>query len=256
MLCAETLLARSSAAPVVVVTTSMLESAVRAIEPSKDKIAVERIISPGSCPGHFDLSPRIVPTLKNASLVIRHDYQGVLESKIAGLGVRNVPSIAIETPGSLLIPSHYAALIERIASALPEILPGECGSVQKAVEQARNRSSALESSMRERIAPWRGRPVVASINQKELCEWLGFRVVGILERPEDVSPQDMENLASCGAELVIGNLQEGTEAVLSLGRRMKVPVAVLSNFPGAPGYGSGYDQLIDENMKRIVDAWR
>ena len=41
--------------------------------------------------------------------------------------------------------------------------------------------------------------------------------------------------------LVVGNLQEGLQSAAALADRMSEPLVVFSNFPGAPGYGEGYD---------------
>lgn len=72
----------------IVVTTSMLESAASEVLPVSQRIDIVRLLSPSSCPGHFDLSPRIVPTLHSAVMVVRHDYQDVLEQKMESIGVK------------------------------------------------------------------------------------------------------------------------------------------------------------------------
>ena len=56
--------------------------------------------------------------------------------------------------------------------------------------------------------------------------------------------------------MIICNLQEGSQFALSLGDRMNIPVAILSNFPGADGFGETYYHLITENMKRLEGAWQ
>lgn len=240
----------------IVVTTSMLEHAVIEVIPASAHITVVRLIEPGSCPGHFDLNPRAVPVLRKAVAVIRHDFQGDLEEKITRMGVNDIVTIAVAAPGNLLIPSSYAALTEQVADILSSRFPDCTVELRHSADRTKTRTAHLAESILQQAVAWKNTPVIASINQKDFCEWLGFRVVGVMNRPEDMPPRDFENLITTPAKLVIGNLQEGTEAALSLGERMRIPVVILSSFPDVEGYGTGFDRLIEENMKRIEDAWR
>ena len=65
----------------IVVTTSMLECAAREVIPPAQGFDIVRILPPSACPGHFDLSPRVVPLIRSAVIVVRHDYQDMLEKK-------------------------------------------------------------------------------------------------------------------------------------------------------------------------------
>ncbi len=109
--------------------------------------------------------------------------------------------------------------------------------------------------IRKHAELWSGKPIIASDNVKEFCEWLGFDVAGVIKRPEDTTPGDIEQPMKIKADMVVANLQEGTQGAMFLGEKMKIPVAVLSNFQGANGYGLNYHQLIEENLKRLDEAW-
>jgi ABC-type Zn uptake system ZnuABC Zn-binding protein ZnuA len=239
----------------VVVTTSMLESAVRSVLPDQAKIEVIRLLPPGSCPGHFDLSPSALPALRAARLVIRHDYQGVLEEKVSALGNLRPNVIAARTPGSLLIPENYQSLVSDVARILSALTPAHGDEIIAAARARGAGNGALSRNIRGMAQAWAGAPVISSSSQKQFCEWLGLRVVGTLNRPEEISPRDYQRLLALRPAMVVANLQEGPEAALSLGRRMGVPVAVVSNFPGADGYGRDYEELLRENLLRIAEAW-
>lgn len=239
----------------IVVTTSMLESAASEVLPVSRRIDIVRLLSPSSCPGHFDLSPRIVPTLHSAVMVVRHDYQDVLEQKMESIGVKNVSALKISTAGSPLIPLNYYEMVEQIGLLLSENYPGHREEIARSEEKVKNRTDDLTQMIRKHAESWTGKPVIAAVNVKEFCEWLGFDVAGVIKRPEDTTPGDLEQLMKIKADMVVGNLQEGLQGAKFLGEKMKIPVAVLSNFPGADGYGLNYYQLMEENLKRLDEAW-
>ena len=238
----------------VVVTTSMLSSAVKELVASDAEVDVVSLVPPGSCPGHFDITPRVVPQLRQASLIVRHDYQRFLEERLADLGVDGRVVVA-STPGSLLIPDHYLSLVEQVRQVLASELPEMRGRFQKAVEQVSDRLRTVEQDAAAPAASWRGRKVVASVMQAELCRWLGMDVVAELPRGEDLSPRQLAQLMALDPDGVVANLQEGTRAAEVLAERLGCPLVVLSNFPDVDGYGTGWDQLFASNLQRLAMAW-
>jgi zinc transport system substrate-binding protein len=238
-----------------VVTTSMLEEAVRALGEAAAGVDVVRLIPPGSCPGHFDLSPRAVPSLRTADAIVRHDYQGYLEEQIVDLGVADVAVIVAETEGSLLVPLNYARLVRRVADILAGLLPDQGEPLVSAANDVSLRLVELESEIRDRPAPWRRAPVIVSFQQAGFSSWLDLDVVAEIGRPEDLTPREFERLMQLRPALVVGNLQEGLQSATTLAERMSVPLAVFSNFPGAVGYGTGYDELLLNNLERLDEAW-
>jgi hypothetical protein len=81
-------------------------------------------------------------------------------------------------------------------------------------------------------------------------------VSAVFGRPETLTPRELARLMAAPAELVIGNLQSDQPSALALAERRKLPVAVLSNFPGAPGYGATYCDWVESNLKQLEQAWR
>ena len=240
----------------VVVTTSLLETAVYEVLPSKAPLEVIRLLAPSSCPGHFDLSPRIIPALRSASLVIRHDYQAVLEKKIDRMGVKTTSLQVVKTDSTPLIPDQYYSLVKQIGDMYKTLFPDRANEIDAAVSMAGKRIEQLSIRAQTSAVAWKGTPIIAGIHIKEFCEWLGFDVIGVLKRPEETSPRDLEKLVTLDAHMIICNLQEGSQFALSLGDRMDIPVAILSNFPGAENYGKTYYNLITENLKRLEGAWQ
>jgi zinc transport system substrate-binding protein len=247
--------AHATSPTTVVVTTSMLEQAVRELGDAAAGVDVVRLIPPGSCPGHFDLSPRELPSLRSADVIVRHHYQGYLESQITDLGVESATVIVATTKGSLLVPINFAGLVRGVADVLAGLLPGNDGELVTAANEVNLRLLELEEEIRGRPSPWRGAPVIASFQQTGFSRWLGLDLVGEIGRPEDLTPRDLERLMRMRPALVIGNLQEGLQSATTLADRMSVPLVVFSNFPGAEGYGDDYDDLVRGNLDRLDEAW-
>jgi zinc transport system substrate-binding protein len=238
-----------------VVTTSMLEAAVHDYRPALPKgLKIVRLIPPGSCPGHFDLSPRTVPVLRRARLVIRHDFQESLDGKLRKLGGESLRVYAVPTKGSLLVPANHTALSADLSEALAAIWPGH----RKALQVQRDAVAAQLATMGKkavaRARPWRGMPVLASAMQQGFCSWLGLSVVQTLPRPDDTSPRQLARLLRSDAALVVGNLQSDAKGARSLAQRKGVPVAVLSNFPTQAE--DGYRKLLAANLDKLEAAWQ
>lgn len=237
-----------------VVTTSLLEAAARDYAPALPAgVEIVSLIPPGSCPGHFDLPPRLVPPLRRARLVVRHDFQQGLDGQMRKVGGENLPVKAIAAKGSLLIPENYTAMNAELAEALAEVWPARADAI-RARQQAVARDLAdLGVGIQAAPRPWRGAKVIASQQQQAFCAWLGLEVVATLARPDDVSPRELADLLRAEAVLVIGNLQSDAQAARSLAERKNVPAAVFSNFPAA---GDGYAELLAANLKELESAWR
>jgi zinc transport system substrate-binding protein len=239
-----------------VVTTSILEQAIDELGPSADDLRVVRLIPPGSCPGHFDLSPRSLPDLRSATVIVRHQFQGFLETRLLEMGVEDATVVVADAGGSLLIPEHYGRLVRRVGDIISDLAPGRESDIDSAVAGVQSRMHELESAIAARRGPWRGAKVLASFQQAQFCRWLGLDVVAEIGRPEDTSPRDFEGLLERRPAMVIANLQEGLEAASVIADRLNVPLVVFSNFPGADGYGLDYDGLVTSNLDRLDTGWR
>lgn len=241
--------------PVVVVTTSTLESAVDALLPP-GAARVERLLPPGSCPGHFDLSPRALDWLRDARVVVRHDFQASLDARLSAAGTFGTALVSVPSGDGLLIPANYRKLVAALAPVLAERFPEAGREIRARARAQDNAADALADAARRRAEPWRGTPVVAATHQASFCRWLGLEVVAVLPPAEQTTPRDLERAAGAGAVMVVANLQEGAAPARSLAARLGLPVAVLSNFPGEEGFGSDYQTLLEADLDRLEAAWR
>lgn len=240
----------------VAVTTSLLECAVQDVFGADQRCELTRLIPPGNCPGHFDITPGAVSRLKDAELMLRHDYQQTVGRKFTQLGGEGLTVEVVETPGSFLIPRNYAELLRQVSAVLIDIFPETRPDVQKNQQKVLTRLTRLEEQLNQAAAVWKGAPVIVAAHQKQFVKHLGFRPVGELKRPSDMSARDLQGLLNTAPALIVGNLQSNADAARNLASRMDVPVAVLTNFPGTPEYGSDYFAMVRKNLQRLQQAWQ
>ncbi len=236
-----------------VTTSAMLEKAAMELGADEAGFRLVNLQPPGSCPGHFDVRPRSISDLRAANLILCHNYQTALRERLGALQGVPMPSI-ISTPGSFLIPTNYRDLLSQVTAALQSAAPAKEEFFQIKKQIAHEHWEEQETALAEIAGNWKDIPVIASAMQRDFCEWLGMNIVGVLPRPDDLTPRGLAVLLNADAVAVVGNLQSDGEASLALGKRMGIPVAVLSNFPGVEGYGESVGDLLQANLRNLRSA--
>jgi len=242
--------------PLVVATTSMMEAAVKDV--SSGLLDVYRMVPPGSCPGHYDASPRDLARIRSATAVFRHDYQGYLDRKIRRLGSVEKPIYVFETRQPQTIPDGYVDLCAQVSRVLSGIFPQEASRFESNLEKVKATVLERGAAERARLAPLLPVRVVASSLQKDFCEWLGLEVVAEIDAAREMSLKNLgraiQEARNKDAELVVANLQRGDREAKAVADRLKLPVVMLSNFPGGEDAKSTYLDLLADNVARLLGA--
>jgi len=236
----------------IVVTTSLLQDVVERLLPEDSGLQVFRLIPPGACPGHFDLQPSVRYALVNARLLFRHEFQEALAGKLLRISRNELVDVVVTTQTSLLVPENYLNSTRVIARELTACYPEMRLPVAQALQDVAQAVEKIQLQAKEQSRSWQDVPVIAAEHQHAFADWLGFRVIAVLERPENLTPKDLARYYELSPKLIIGNLQEGDAAARHLEERLRVPSVVLSNFPGADGFGNGYFELFTQNLARIA----
>lgn len=240
--------------PAVVVTSTFLERAVLDVRGDATRPPVQSLTPPGSCPGHFDLSPRMAPILRHSGLILYHAFQAGLARQIEKQegAARLVP---VQTTDGLLLPTTYGQLLAATAEALAARYPTKAGTFQKNAAVANQAAHESAEAARKHMRPHAGVSVIASAHQRDFCEWLGLEVVGEIRRPESMTPRDLQDLLDLPFAAVVANLQEGTQAAEALAKRSGRPLVVFSNFPGhIQETPQTYSELVQENVRVLQNA--
>jgi len=240
--------------PVVVVTTSMIATAVRDV--AGDAVDIETLMPAGTCPGQFDLEPQQVRRVRSAVLVIRHDMQGFLDSRLAAAGVPADAVIAPALSDPFNVPANYAEYCARLAAELARRVPTVASVCGPRLAAIRAQAERTAEEMRRRAQPLAGVRVVAAAFQAGFLRWLGLDVVATFPPADDPPPGLLQTAVASGrargAALVVGNEQNGRRVPAAIAQALGVEVAMLSNFPARSAPGA-YEELVEANVKVLLD---
>lgn len=239
----------------VVTTTSVLGAAVRAV--SGDRVAVETLLPPGSCPGHFDLEPSQVRRLRAASLFFRHDFQGFLDSRLLANGMDRGEIAVIQTEGGLCVPGTFASLGRAVAERLAEKFPGDAATFRARADALEQEAKSRGQAMQERAACLRGCAVAAAAHQVAFLRWLGLDVEVVLPGGDDPAPGAIARaVAEMGQKRVIvlvGNAPSGRIFPAALAEASGRPLVMCDNFPSSCD-PADYWAMLDHNLEMLLKA--
>jgi len=236
----------------IIASDSILSGMAAALLPS-GRYAVEAILPPGQCPGHYDVKLSDIEKTKKADLIIA--FQGLSFMGKNGFGGKT--HLIVEAKGrNWMAPDSYIYGLGVLADELSRRFPHDKNEIMKKKQAEIDRVKAKGAWLIKRIKGTGcfGKPVIATAMQKEPLEWMGFRVIGQYGRPEAVSARDIIHLAKIGkngkAVAVIDNLQSGPDTGKGIAEILGVPHVVLSNFPSE----KGYLVTLQENVDAIAAA--
>ena len=243
--------------PYVVATTTML--GVMVDDVTGGAVPVHSLVPPGSCPGHFDATPRDLDKVAGSRLVLRHDFQAHLDAKLSRGSVGQVTVVSVTSTGPQTLPDHYLNACTEVADALARAFPEQAHTWTQRLDRVRRRVRRTERQVRAIAgARLRGQAVVASHWQAGLCRWAGLDVVGTFDHQDQMSVADLSRLVAdarrAGVCAVVGHVQRGTRQAKVIAERLGVPVAVLSNFPDPSAGQHTYDDLLRTNIEHLAEV--
>lgn len=244
----------------VATSTSYLESAARDV--LGGELEALRLAGPGACPGHFDIRPSQAAKLRRSRVLLRFDFQSSLDRVLETGGTNRPLVVAVAVSGGLGLPESYLSACRQIADALVSLGMLDPTNAQARLRAVACRLGQLEQHLANRVAlaGLRGAPVIASVHQKDFCEWLGLNVVATFRAADMSSVADIDNAIRAGefagVGLVVANLSEGRRAADALAERLGARVAVFRNFPALEGGRVSFDDLLASNVDALLNAAR
>jgi zinc transport system substrate-binding protein len=218
-----------------------------------NRYAVQAILPPGQCPGHYDVKLSDIEKMKKADLYVSFQGMSFLKKASPGGGAQ----LLVDAGGrNWMAPDSYIYGLGVLADELSKHYPEDKNEIMMRKEEMVRKVKAGANSLIEKIKKtgFFGKPIIASSMQKEPLEWMGFRVVGEYGRPEAMSTREVVRLSKIGrdqhAALVVDNLQSGPDAGKGIAEALGVPHVVLTNFPS----GKGYLATLGENIDAVVAA--
>jgi len=244
--------------PLVVCTTTVLSSIVTDL--AGDSVDVRYLVSPSMCPGHYDIKPGDVETIRSANLILAHgiEWLGWLRELINSAnqtGDLHVPIYNVTGPWNT--PSMLKMKYQAIASILNETLNID---VNAQLEKCLNSIDSVDSRIRE-IANennFNGTSVACMLWQKSFVEYMGFNVIATYGPTEYLSQSDIEeieaNITEYNAKLIIDNLHSGVEIGKKIADDTNIVQVVLINFPDAVVGIHNVTEMMLYNVEQLSDG--
>lgn len=241
-----------------VLGSTLLEDIVSDLTAGRAKTRL--LISGSACPGHTDVKASDLVFAANAQGIYVHPRQMTLPSLTQLFAAKDqlrTRTHGIGVSGSWLIPDVQIQASRAVAKTLVQ---GETSDfsdavyarLQKRIKRIKDFSEGLES-VRTRF---HGKPVVSALMQKDFVSWCGFSIAATFGGAESMNPKILaEIIALARKRRVIGvveNLQSGKEAGLPIAEELKIPRAILSNFPGSDDNVPDYFSLVRENIRQLL----
>lgn len=240
----------------VAASNSYLESVARDLLGQGE--AVISLAGAGMCPGHFDIRPGQVAELRRCRVLLRLDFQKALDAKLAGARDDGLRIAEIRMPGGLCEPASYLAACRQAADTLVQAGLLDRPAADRRLAQIADRVEGKAALLQQKVAGLKNMPVLASTHQEAFCGWLGLNVVGAFSGADTAGVGQVDLAVrkgeQAGAKLVIANLPEGRRVADALAERLGAKVVVFGNFPAAGQGRSSFDDLLEGNVERLLEA--
>ncbi|MCX7872475.1 MAG: zinc ABC transporter substrate-binding protein [Verrucomicrobiae bacterium] len=237
----------------IAVSNSYLESAAKEFLGSDEKIL--RLTEPGMCPGHFDVQPSHILKLSKCQLLLKFDFQKLLDERIFKDSTNKV-IVSIKLNGGLCCPETYLEACKQTAFALEEQGLISPKAREEKLKEIGERLKKLSQKSHEiaGTSGLNGIPIIASAHQAEFCKWLGFDVVGKFSAADVASFQEIEKAIDAGkiknVKFVIANKPEGRRLADALAERLGAKVIVFDNFPDV-NVSLPFDNMLQKNITAL-----
>lgn len=242
----------------VVTTSSDIADIAKAV--GGEKIEVQNIVPPAQCPGHFDIKPETMETLKKAKLFLRHDYdsQKFSDKLVKSSGNTNVTIVTVGMMNAtFMTPPMRIVGIDNVTNALIKIDPKNANYYKQRAEALKLETKKIAAKQKKRLNQYGANKtkVIVALYQTGFAKWAGFEIVAVY--PPDIPMGKVKQLIERGrqegAELVIDNLQSPDKAAANaISKELNIPMVTLSNYPGGMEGTSTWKDSFIKNVDLII----
>jgi len=240
----------------IAVATSYLGAAARDL--LDEDVALLELCAPGTCPGHFDITPGHLSRIRRCRILLRFDFQKHFDAKLQAAIDDGLVVVQVPESGDPCEPDTYRAACRTVADALVQD-----GLLSQSAAEARLRAmdarlTELAEAVRSgvRRAGLAGTAVVAAHHQGGFCRWLGLSVAATFDATDDPAALNRAVVDARDAEarLVIGNVPAGRVLADRFAEALGAPVVMFENFPLAAEGRRGYDAMVRRNVAGLCAA--
>lgn len=221
---------------------------------------VFRLAGPGTCPGHFDISPSQVNRLLGCKIFLRFDFQKRFDEKLAPAVEKGLCIVPIKITSGLCVPDGYLSACRQVADALVSagMMDRKSADDRLVIIDARVKKSAQKAKSLIAKANLAETPVLAAKHQAKFCRWLGLDVSATFSGND--APGELARVVklakSARVKLIIANVPSGKVAADWLAEAIgadKSKIIMLDNFPPTKCNRDGFDTMLLENANKITN---
>lgn len=236
----------------ITVTTADIYQIVKEI--GREKVNVEMIIQPLVCPSNYDITPKVIERTEASNLVLSHTWESWIGKLKVQAGERGILYKQVQTEGNWMIPYIHVRAAEEIKNMLSYIDAEHSKYYEENFADYVFRINFASDDVKRQLESAYGKKVIANDKVKDFLEWLGFEVVAVYGKSEDLTVKKMAYLVSEGKKqnikIVVDNLQAGAGTGRELAQNIGAKQCVISNFP----IGNSYVNTIKDNGNRLFKA--
>lgn len=240
----------------VVCTTSILAHLTEEI--AQELVSVTTIAPAGMCPAHFDIKPSQIKAVREAKVLISHNFEPWIENLLVSAERPDIDRLILTGPWN--IPSGAIAKINQIANILSKQFPQNeqqfLFNAQKLIQNINDSAEDLKAKADHlKVNEYK---VITSIHQEPFVQWLGFKVLASYPAPETISIRQFLELLLIGKRekvaIIVDNLQSGTDLGARLASDLKAQQAILTNFPGLIPQTESLVKMLNYNAEQLFKA--
>jgi len=244
---------------IVITTTSKISSVIEEIV--EERIKVITLIPPGECPGHFDIKVNDILTLEKNPYLFAHGYENYLKKIKRTVKNPELKVFILKEEKNWQIPPVHLEVLKKVLKIVSVLFPDDKDYFYKNFLIRKKEIITFENELKEKIKKngFFGKKIICQKYLEDLLKYLGFEVVDTYGRKEDLNPQKIISLIESGkkekVEIVIDNLQAGSDTGKVISDELKIPHIVFSNFPGGFKNTEDLTKTLRENVRYLFKKY-
>lgn len=241
--------------PVICVTNSWLECAVKDI--AGDYVKIVRLLPPGHCPGHFDLSPKHLDDIRKSDVVLRFHFQSGMDGAFKGALKQGAEICSVKIGEGQCVPDTYFSSATEVSKYLSKRFPEKSSDFYKNIKILKKRLDELTNSaqIKAKELGLEDKNILCSKHQAVFCRWLGMNVLAEFQDLSDAAASDvadiLQKVGEQKVDFIVGNFQGGSSFAMALAERFGAPIIVLSNFPSMLENENSFEKLVSNNIEKF-----
>ncbi|MBD3227380.1 MAG: hypothetical protein GF329_04255 [Candidatus Lokiarchaeota archaeon] len=225
---------------------------------------VESVMPGGVCPAHYEVKPSDYDLVDSADIIFSHGMEAGFWLNDLLTGAGNTEAEVKVGPMVGGIPWGPPANAIHYVNNMTDVLNNtynQTANQTKFRQNADNFIANIQSNKTylEGLAStygFDGIKVVCMMHQRAFLEWLGFEVVGEWTKSDEqmsVSEVNIliQNATTYGAQLIVSNLQSGTDVGAQVASESNAIHVILCNFPGGVPNTPTYIDQIHYNVEQL-----